>query len=364
MEKILLYEPFYRGSHAEFAKAYAKQSKYEVSLMSVTGSSWKWNSRFSGMEFLSDPEANDILRKTDILLCSGYTRLEVVKPLLRRSSKVVVYHHENQFSYPKRMESKFDFHYLLDSMINLNLADLNVFNSQWNLNSCMQGYRQNRRRVPSQYRKFLKLDWCQNAKVVYPGVNLEYRTEGPVTQAEKNSVTILWNHRWEYDKRPDVFLRLLRDLKLKNVDFSLVLLGEMPETSCPTLQELKKEFSTSILHSGFVKDRHEYFEWLMKCDIAISTADHEFFGLSMLEARVYGCALIIPNKLSYPELHADFTSAYFYDSYEELLSLTLDTVGKTKTKWTLDLNEKWNEKNSFSELDRLISLQIEDAKGQ
>ncbi len=48
----------------------------------------------------------------------------------------------------------------------------------------------------------------------------------------------------------------------------------------------------------------EYFEWLRKGDVAVSTAIQENFGISAVEAMRMGCAPLLPNRLAYPEREA------------------------------------------------------------
>ena len=51
-------------------------------------------------------------------------------------------------------------------------------------------------------------------------------------------------------------------------------------------------------------DRSEYLDRVREADLFLSTADHEFFGLSALEAIRSGLLPVLPDDLSYPELLA------------------------------------------------------------
>jgi hypothetical protein len=40
------------------------------------------------------------------------------------------------------------------------------------------------------------------------------------------SIHILWNHRWEHDKNPELFFNVLFELNEIGIDFHLSVLGE------------------------------------------------------------------------------------------------------------------------------------------
>ncbi len=114
------------------------------------------------------------------------------------------------------------------------------------------------------------------------------------------TVQILWNHRWEFDKQPEVFFAALRRLKKSGVKFGLHVVGQVFRQSPDCFETAKIEFESQIETWGY-QQRAKYQEVLVGADIVVSTAWHDFQGLSMLEAMASGCIPIAPNRVAYPE---------------------------------------------------------------
>ena len=62
--------------------------------------------------------------------------------------------------------------------------------------------------------------------------------------------------------------------------------------------------SGCIKQWGRLESKEEYLLALRDADVAVSTAIHEFYGVSMLEAAIFGkCFILAPNRLAYPEIY-------------------------------------------------------------
>jgi glycosyltransferase involved in cell wall biosynthesis len=95
-------------------------------------------------------------------------------------------------------------------------------------------------------------------------------------------------------------------------------------------------FNEHIDFWGYQNSREDYEHVLSQADVIVSTANHEFFGISVVEAIAAGAYPLLPNRLSYPEIlglgRVDGTEQFFYDGSaqdlaDKLMQLTA-RIGK------------------------------------
>ncbi len=116
---------------------------------------------------------------------------------------------------------------------------------------------------------------------------------------------ILWNHRWEHDKAPELFFETLFALQEQGHPFRLCVCGQAYQKKPKIFKEARQLLSQEIVQFGPLVSRENYLSWLRRADIAVSTARHEFFGISMLEAAHFGAYPLVPDALAYPERFAE-----------------------------------------------------------
>ena len=330
---ILYVEPFYSGSHKQWIDSYQKYSTHNIHILSLPGKKWKW--RMHGGAITLAKKYNEFENKFDIILCSDMLNLPVFKSSCNdnlSNSKVVMYFHENQLSYPwspldQDLELKRDLHYYYINYTSSLISNYNYFNSNYHLTSYIDGLKKYLKKMPD-FRNIDTIELINNKSSVLP-IGCELNEVKNINE-KSNSPIILWNHRWEYDKNPDLFFKILFDLNANNIDFQLIVLGESYQDYPAVFDTAKKELNNKIIHFGYCQNKNEYIKYLKLANILPVTSNQDFFGISIVEAISYGVYPILPNRLSYPELFENKTNPYiFYNNESELKDKIISAINNT-----------------------------------
>ena len=114
---------------------------------------------------------------------------------------------------------------------------------------------------------------------------------------------VIWPHRWEHDKNPETFFKVMTELISEGFEVKISVLGEEFQDVPACFEAFKSQHSDRIIQWGRLDSRDDYLEFLKTGTVVVSTALHEFFGVSMLEATAAGCFPLCPNRLVYPEIY-------------------------------------------------------------
>jgi glycosyltransferase involved in cell wall biosynthesis len=321
---VWLLSPYHTGSHQAWAEGYQRYSQHHVKLLTLAGRFWKWRMQGGAIELaiqaqkrlahtpstLETPrEETPDLEMPDVVLATDMVHLPVwmglMRGLLPGTLPLVCYMHENQLTYPWRPGEKPDLTYAMINWLSQLTADLVLFNSHYHLESWFTELPRLLKHYPD-YNHLELVAAVRGRSAVAPVgiVPVESVQDGEQAQNahQADAPLILWNQRWEYDKRPDRFFALLYRLQAAGIPFRLAVAGENFRNVPAEFEEARERLADQIVHWGYAATRAGYLALLQQADLVISTADHEFFGISILEAVTAGAFPLLPARLSYPEL--------------------------------------------------------------
>lgn len=315
--KIVLVEPFFGGSHKKWALGLQKHSRHSIEILSLPDKNWKWRMHGGAIEMAN--QLNQLNFDPDIILCSDMMDLALFKSLIISKARIFIYFHENQLTYPwfeqrEDISRKSDLNYAFINYSSALVADQVFFNSIYHQTAFLDALTGFLEILPEPKNLYTVDLIRKKSSVLYVGINSGIKK----TKVENSKPIVLWNHRFEYDKNPDLFFESLIKLKEDKIDFGLVVLGEQKKTVDTKMGSIKKELADHILHWGYIPNEQEYDELLNSCHIAPITSKQDFFGISLIESCLAGLYPIIPNRLAFPETIP--FQKYFYQKDEDYYS--------------------------------------------
>jgi len=275
----------------------------------------------------------------DVLFCTDMLNLAEFRglcPAEIRALPTIVYFHENQLTYPNRQESERDLHFAFTNMTTALAADRVWFNSAFHRDDFLAAVDRLIDRMPDYQPRGVTESIREKSEVHWPGVEAfparTARTPGPLR--------ILWVSRWEHDKNPRAFFDALDLLVDRGCDFRVSVLGESFGQVPDCFDRARKRLTDHVDHWGFLPTQADYHKTLCAADVVVSTANHEFFGIAVLEAVAAGCFPLVPKRLAYPEILGE-TPAFFYDgSVTGLADRLLELANRAQTdRWPPESND-------------------------
>ena len=255
-------------------------------------------------------EQETLTQHYDAIIATSMVDLATLKGLIPNLAYTpgIVYFHENQFVYPLGSHQQYRIEPQMVTLYNGLAADQLVFNSHYNRTTYLSGIEQLLAKMPDCVPKHIVNQLSGKSQVI--PVPIE-----PIKQPKQSTftapLTLVWNHRWEYDKGPERLYAALLLLKTRNINFRIHIIGQQFRQIPEIFAQIQTDFSEYIGECGYLENNHEYQRVLLGSDLVISTAIHEFQGLAVMEAVACNCIPVVPKRLSYPEFFGD---QYCYQS--------------------------------------------------
>lgn len=300
--KVLLLSPYDAPSHAYWRRGLCHHLKdWDWTCLTLPARFFSW--RIRGNSLTWSQEQRGLLEAPyDLLIATSMTDLATLRGLVPRLARVpaVLYFHENQFAYPASAEQHPGVEPQMVSLYAALAADCLLFNSRYNMTTFIAGVDELLHKLPDAVPTGVVAQLQAKAQV------LPVPIDPPAEPQPRNSdfVEVVWNHRWEYDKGPELLLAAIAHLPA-HLPLRFHVVGQSfrrRPAEFAHIHELLGERNW-LGHWGYL-ETDEYRALLREAHVVLSTAHHDFQGLAVLEAVAEGCLPLVPDRLAYPEWFA------------------------------------------------------------
>lgn len=325
--KIAIIEPFYGGSHQQWAAGWQKNSRHSIDLYTLPASHWKWRMHGGSITL-----AQQLLAESapDIIVASDMTDLTTLGAIVRKkwpNIPIVLYFHENQLTNPwsakdRDTNNQRDRHYMFINYASALVADHIYFNSHYHQRSFLEALPAFLRAFPDRQELHTVETIAAKSEVLPLGLSLkDMDSIKAATPQRPERAVLLWNHRWEYDKNPEEWYAALTTLRDRGIEFRLIVTGESYREYPPVFDQIAETFADQLLHMGYASSRKDYYRLLCLADIAPVTSRHDFFGVSVVEAMYANTIPLLPHRLAYPEhIPNAYHGAFFYKDHRDFVN--------------------------------------------
>ncbi len=314
--RVLLVEPWLNGSHQTWAEGFAAHSGHDVHLVGHEGEYWRWRLRGGAVTLAEESTAlvadhgpPDVVLASsmlDVAAFCGHSRAWIT------DVPIALYLHETQPARAALTGEAIDDDIAYRNWTSMVAADHIFVNSAFHRDALFDALPELLGRPPDHRHDHL-LDAVEARTTLLPvGVDVAAVRAGRDAPDDDGAPILLWSHRWDHDKAPELFFRALRRLDQEGVDFRVALAGANAGADPREFVEAEERFGARLVHAGHLP-RDEYVDLLGRSSVVVSTAVHEFFGVAMVEAMAAGAVPLLPHALSYPEVVPDrFHPAVLY----------------------------------------------------
>ncbi|WP_226664854.1 DUF3524 domain-containing protein [Microbulbifer aggregans] len=301
--KVLLLSAYDADSHKRWRRGLvAAIPQWQWTVLTLPPRYFSWRVRGNSLTWARGEARETLQQPWDLLVATSMTDLSALRGLVPELARVptVVYFHENQFDYPRSDAALESIEPQLLNIYTALSGDMLLFNSEYNRSTLLEGAAELLQRFPDHVPKGICQEIASKSQVL--PVPLEMAAFLPDARKPERP-TFIWNHRWEYDKGPDILLAALRRFGREGIPFTLHMVGQQFRRQPSEFAHLKKLLSKlgALGAWGYRESLGEYRQLLAESHGVISTARHDFQGLAVLEAVAAGCEPLVPDSLAYPE---------------------------------------------------------------
>jgi glycosyltransferase involved in cell wall biosynthesis len=307
--KVLLLSAYEAESHRYWRDGLVRAfPEFDFHCLVLPPRHFQWRIRGNAL-YWSQELAQELDQEFDLVLATSMVDLATLRGIVPQLSRIpnVLYFHENQLDFPLSDIAQGRLEPAMVNIYSALAADQLVFNSQYNLETFMSGCSALLSKFPDFVPSGLSDRLRAKAQVLpVPIDDALFSVDSKPGNRIAKVGHVIWNHRWEYDKGPDLLLQIVEALpESADIQFSVVGQSFRHQPEAFAALKLVLEQRGWLSNWGYIESKSDYLSVLRQGQVVLSTALHEYQGLAVLEACASGCIPVVPDRLAYKEYVPD-----------------------------------------------------------
>ncbi len=310
--RILLLSAYDADSHRYWRQGLVENfPEHDWTVLTLPARYFSWRVRGNSLSWAFGEHATQLEQPYDLIIATSMTDLSALRGLKPALTNIptLLYFHENQFAYPLSGNEHNSVEPQILNLYSALAADHIVFNTVFNRKTFLAGAEQLLKKLPDFVPPGL-INQLTARSTILPVPLHEHCYQAHTTLSD-STLQVVWNHRWEFDKGPDLLYRCIEQCVMRELDMTFHIVGQQFRKIPNEFKQIASEFGPYLGNFGYLESTAEYRSLLAKADIALSTALHDYQGVAVLEAVAAGAIPLVPNRLAYPYL---FAADYLYST--------------------------------------------------
>jgi len=309
--RVLLLSAYAAESHLQWQRSLlAMFPDWQWQVLTLPPRHFSWRIRGNPL-YWSLTERVALEGDYDLLVATSMVDLATLRGLVPALARLpsLLYFHENQFDYPQQSGQGSLVEAQMVSLYSALAANNLVFNSAYNRATFLAGVDVLLRKLPDRVPAGVAAMLAGKATVLPVPIDIDALKVGDISwpgasgRYPQRPLRLVWTGRFEHDKGGDALRYTLSELEGLGLNYELAMTGQQFRSSPEVFSLIKAEFGHRLVQFGYLADVADYRALLRGADVVLSTAQHEFQGLAVLEAVASGCLPAVPNRQAYPEIY-------------------------------------------------------------
>jgi len=250
--RILLLSAYDAHSHCRWREGLvAAFPEHDWTVLTLPPRNFLWRVRGNSLSWAFG-ERETLMQPYDLVIATSMTDFSALRGMVPSLARVpaLVYCHENQFAYPDRRTAERNEPKLV-SLYSVLAADCVVFNSSYNRDTFLEGVETFLAKMPDHVPPGITGRIRERSTVIPVPMESTWFA-GERRQPQDGPLVLVWNHRWEYDKGPEILFAALIKLQEAGTDFRIHVIGQQFCEQPPVFSEMHEKLKPHIASWGFV----------------------------------------------------------------------------------------------------------------